>query len=95
MDRIFNDLSDELLAQYIDGNTSEDENRTIEDSIHSISDLQTICLAESASKISEDLDELPSFGECGDINIHRYDDLMACGFLGNDPEDDDGKNEKE
>ncbi len=95
MDRIFNDISDELLAQYLDGNTSEDENRTIENSIHSISDLETVCLAGSASMLSEDLDELPSFGECGDININRYEDLRACGFLGSDPEYDDGEKEKE
>lgn len=63
-DILNNDISDELLAAYIDGNTTESENALIENALNGDS-----MLAEACEIVSDNV----SFGSDFDWDIHKGD----------------------
>lgn len=63
-DILNNDISDELLAAYIDGNTTESENALIENALNDDS-----MLAEACEIVSDNV----SFGSDLDWDIHKGD----------------------
>lgn len=80
----FEDISDELLACYLDGNCSEMEVNLIENAVSSIDDLSVLMLSHSAmSKVDEQMEGLPSFDKGKAIKFEPYTNLRAAGFLGN------------
>jgi hypothetical protein len=92
------DISDNKLARFIDGNTTDAETNEILDAIQSEEDLETIALAFSAQKIlnAEDLDDMPDINALGKIiKMNPFERLPMAGFLGNSTEDntDDSGNE--
>lgn len=79
-------ISDEQLARFIDGNSSPEEIEAILDAIGSKKDLETIVLAYSAkSKIEEESEEedMPDIKELGKtIQMKHFERLPMAGFLG-------------
>jgi hypothetical protein len=92
-----NQVSDEQLARFIDGNASAEEIETILDAVSSDKDLETIVLAYSAkTKIEEDSEEedMPDIKDLGKtIKMQQFERLPMAGFLGDtsidDPSDKD------
>lgn len=79
----FNNISDELLAAYLDGNCSEEETFQIEDAISAVDDLSTLLLSQSVmDKMEAEIDGLPSFEKGKVITFEPYANLRAAGFLG-------------
>jgi hypothetical protein len=90
-------ISDEQLAQFIDGNSSPKEIDAILDAVSSEEDLETLVLAYSAkTKIEEDSEEedMPDIKDLGKtIKMQQLERLPMAGFLGDtsidDPSDKD------
>jgi hypothetical protein len=94
------DISDNKLAQFIDGNTTNTETNEILDAIQSEEDLETITLAFSAQKIlneeDDNLDDMPEINTLGKIiQMNPFERLPMTGFSGNSADDntDDSDNE--
>ena len=90
----FKEITDEQLAQFIDGNLSMAESDAILASILSFSDLETIVLAASASAVfgddvSDDLPEWDISSKGRVVKMYPFEPLPACGFLGNEDENEE------
>lgn len=87
----FDHITDEHLAQFIDGAIPPDETDAILDSIQSCEDLETVALASSAKAMVEDddADDLPEWDikPGKKITMYPFNPLPACGFLGNEEPD--------
>jgi len=92
----FKEITDEQLAQFIEGNATPAESDAILDAIQSFDDLETVVLATTASAMFDDdvSDDLPAWDISPKgrvVKLYPFEPLPACGFLGN--EDENGKKE--
>jgi len=80
---IFNDISDEMLACYLDGNCSDAEMKQVEEAISTVEDLNTLLLSRLVMhKMEEEINGLPSFEESKIVEFEPFVNLRAAGFLG-------------
>ncbi len=97
----FKKLTDEQLAAFIDGNTSESENETVLDSIQTKKDLETLAMSITAKNIAEEtddeLDDMPDVSKlsCETVKLQPFESLPMAGFLGNNPNDSENPDEVE
>ncbi len=86
----FENITDEQLAAFIDGNASEKETNEILDAVQSKNDLETIALAfsiQARKDGEEDVDDMPDVTSLGKIvEIRPFERLPMAGFLGNKPQ---------
>jgi hypothetical protein len=89
--KIFNNITDEQLAAFIDGNVSKQEADEILDVVQSEDDLETLALAFSAKAELETDEEPDDMPEITLLNktavICRFEPLPMAGFLGNETSD--------
>ncbi len=92
----FKQITDEQLAAFIDGNTSEEETKEILDSVQSKDDLETLALAFSIQEQAEDIDDLPDVASLGKtVEMRPFDRLPMAGFLGNETSDNPNETKEE
>jgi hypothetical protein len=99
---MLNNITDNLLARFIEGSASDAENCEVLDAIRSEEDLETILLslcAEAVTDEEEDSADMPTVKLLSSKNtgIRYFEPLPMTGFLGDsiNKNDSDSDNETE
>lgn len=103
----FKHISDEQLAAFIDGNTTEAENDIVLDAVESREDLETLVLVLSAKRIAEEAEDVdadkeelkdmpdPKLLSSKKIKLRPFEPLPMTGFLGSGTDEETPADEKE
>lgn len=85
----FDEISDEQLASFLDGNTSEMENEQIYDAVSTEEDMEILSMAFSTRLIIEEgMEDMPKSLDISlnQISKDSFEWFGMCGFVGEEPE---------